>query len=707
MASQTMKVRIVSALAIGMGGFLLFFVVSGLWIGYEVRSQCQAATETYGGDCVAALVQLLDDEDNGFRERNNAIWALGQLGDSRALPSLQRYYTGDIPPRELLDQTISQYELKKAINLTSGGVNLVAWVWRLWLPADEDGQREVRDTTVIVAQKTDPYYALAETIAKEEGLELFEEFTDILELRPKYVLLVASPDNLSAERLLGIGRVYKNQDYYPALGIISGSTLEKAEQLWARRDSAKANVAYIGGDVDILQHVFEPTIVDITGGVNRAIPLKRASLVEALRQADYFYYTRHTGPRDWSWNEEYGRWTEDDQLRAEHIPELKPVVIYSPTCRPFRPWVEDSIALAFVDKGAAAFIGYIDTPHSDVTMRHGLDVPGLSSWSEFPLGIVAQVQNRMATKFVFDSPQMFMLGDPRIHLSKDRPYRLSADAVMADGRRAIAGESDVNGILSVKIDGGAKYGFLSIDGLSSVSEGDLFYNHKLHTLDLGADKYILFPHDGGRFDITLAERAPWGWRWRDALRDAFDYAWVVMWLSTYADSNPQTLLFALALFAAILVHKVVRQKKPLASYSKILLFALAYALVRLVYYLLRMDAYSVSPNLVDYPAWRVALGSAGVFACVAGGMMIMKDSQRGWVKALGFLLAVSREFWMTGFYLVFITAVNAIRPITDNTELWQLSYDTLWLSLIVLVFEALVIYAAYRYVASQKEPRPV
>ena len=706
MASKTMKFRIVSALAIGMGVFLLFFAVSAFWIGYEVRSQCQIATKTYGGDCVAALVKLLDDEGNGFRERNNAIWALGQLGDSRALPALRRYYTGDIPPREPIDEIISQYELKKAINLTGGGVNAVAWLWRSWLPKEEEGQKDVRDTTVVVAQKADPYYALAEKIAQVEGLELFEEFSGVLELRPKHVILVAAPENLTAEWLLGIGRVYKEEGYYPAVGIISGSTPEKAEQLWARRDLAKANVSYIGGDVEILQHIYEPTIFDISGDANRKLPLNRANLVDALRQADYFYYARHTGPRDWSWNEQYGQWTEDDQLRAEHIPELKPIVIYSPTCRPFRPWVEGSIALAFVDKGAAAFLGYLDTPHSEVTMRHGLAVPGVTSWREFSLGIVAQVQNRMATKYVFDSPQIFMLGDPRIHLSEEQPYRVNADVLLEDGRRAISGESDVNGILSVKIDGGAKYSFLSIRGLTSVSEGDLFYNHKLHTLDLGVDKYILFPHDGGRFDITLAERSPWGWRWRDALWDAFDYAWVVMWLSTYADSNPQTLLVALAVFAGILLYKVVRHKKPLASYSKIFLFALAFALLRLAYYLSRMDAYSVSPNLADYPAWRVGLGSAGVFACVAGGLMIMKYSRRIWVKALGLLLAVSREFWMAGFYLVFITALNTIRPITDNTLLWQLSYDTLWLSLIVLVFEALLFYAVYRYVASLEEPKP-
>jgi len=56
---------------------------------------------------------------------------LGQLGDNRTLPVLQSYYTGDIPEREPLDKTISQYELKKAINLTSGGFNMSAIIWRV------------------------------------------------------------------------------------------------------------------------------------------------------------------------------------------------------------------------------------------------------------------------------------------------------------------------------------------------------------------------------------------------------------------------------------------------------------------------------------------------------------------------------------------------------------------------------------------------
>ncbi|MGI5826695.1 MAG: HEAT repeat domain-containing protein [Patescibacteria group bacterium] len=116
--------------AIGVSIFLLFFIISTTWIGYGVKSQCQEAQRDYSRDCVESLISLLEDENRSFRERNSAIWALGQLGDNRALPVLEKYYTGNIPDREPLDGTISQYELKKAINLASGGLNLGAFVWR-------------------------------------------------------------------------------------------------------------------------------------------------------------------------------------------------------------------------------------------------------------------------------------------------------------------------------------------------------------------------------------------------------------------------------------------------------------------------------------------------------------------------------------------------------------------------------------------------
>ena len=135
--SKTIKRNLVYALTIGVSIFFLFFFVGSVWIGHEVKSLCQNAKWQYlpagrqaDGDCVEALIAQLNDEHQGKRARNHAIWALGQLGDDRALSVLQSYCTGNIPDREPLDEGISQYELKKAITLASGGFNITSFVWR-------------------------------------------------------------------------------------------------------------------------------------------------------------------------------------------------------------------------------------------------------------------------------------------------------------------------------------------------------------------------------------------------------------------------------------------------------------------------------------------------------------------------------------------------------------------------------------------------
>lgn len=116
--------------AISMSIGVLFFFIICTWIGYEVKSACRNAGREYGGDCVTAQSKLLSDENRGYWARNQAIWVLGQLGDRRALPVLEGYYTGNIPDREPLDTVISQYELKKAIALAGGAKNIPAIFWR-------------------------------------------------------------------------------------------------------------------------------------------------------------------------------------------------------------------------------------------------------------------------------------------------------------------------------------------------------------------------------------------------------------------------------------------------------------------------------------------------------------------------------------------------------------------------------------------------
>jgi len=55
------------------------------------------------------------DETNSLEERNTAVWALGQIGDKKALEVLKKSYTG-----EPCDHTkyLCQHELEKATGLT-------------------------------------------------------------------------------------------------------------------------------------------------------------------------------------------------------------------------------------------------------------------------------------------------------------------------------------------------------------------------------------------------------------------------------------------------------------------------------------------------------------------------------------------------------------------------------------------------------------
>jgi hypothetical protein len=122
------KIAYIAAIGVSVG--VLFFVIGCTWIGYEAKNLCEEAQLKFPGNCTQALTGMLNDTTQSYRKRNDAIWALGQWGDPAALPALQSYWTGVIPAREPINQMISQYELKKAIALCSGGTNLSAFIWR-------------------------------------------------------------------------------------------------------------------------------------------------------------------------------------------------------------------------------------------------------------------------------------------------------------------------------------------------------------------------------------------------------------------------------------------------------------------------------------------------------------------------------------------------------------------------------------------------
>lgn len=128
MATGRRFVRFVSRAAAIALVLIAAVVVGTAWlIGSGVHAASEAALLDQPGDRVPALMAYIESPKHSLRERNRAVWALGQLGDARALPVLEKHFTD----RECEHaRVLCQHELRKAIRLCRGATNISAFLWR-------------------------------------------------------------------------------------------------------------------------------------------------------------------------------------------------------------------------------------------------------------------------------------------------------------------------------------------------------------------------------------------------------------------------------------------------------------------------------------------------------------------------------------------------------------------------------------------------
>ncbi|MHC4242560.1 MAG: hypothetical protein ACYS3N_13835 [Planctomycetota bacterium] len=104
-----------------------------LWIELGVKKICGMATQKYPGDKVEALMMFVESKETSYRAdiysaNNHAFWALGQLGDKRALPFLRKLVTDEPCDHET---NLCQGEIKEAIQkLERNQFNLPKFLWR-------------------------------------------------------------------------------------------------------------------------------------------------------------------------------------------------------------------------------------------------------------------------------------------------------------------------------------------------------------------------------------------------------------------------------------------------------------------------------------------------------------------------------------------------------------------------------------------------
>lgn len=109
---------------------LLLVASTFLWMYLTVKNTCNMAEKKYPGKCQGALIKVLEDEKASPKEKNDAIWALGQMADPESLSALERIYAGKVPKgREPLNEIVSQYEIEKAIRWCKNG-NSTSWMYR-------------------------------------------------------------------------------------------------------------------------------------------------------------------------------------------------------------------------------------------------------------------------------------------------------------------------------------------------------------------------------------------------------------------------------------------------------------------------------------------------------------------------------------------------------------------------------------------------
>jgi hypothetical protein len=82
------------------------------YIRWTAYGYSRAAVERFGGDRAEALIEQVECVSCGLKQRQDAVWALGQMGDGRALKTLRAHLTGK--PCDHAKE-LCQYELEKAI----------------------------------------------------------------------------------------------------------------------------------------------------------------------------------------------------------------------------------------------------------------------------------------------------------------------------------------------------------------------------------------------------------------------------------------------------------------------------------------------------------------------------------------------------------------------------------------------------------------
>jgi hypothetical protein len=372
---------------------------------------------------------------------------------------------------------------------------------------------------LVICHPEDSLRPVAQEIASQENAALADSWVGA---KGEYLLWVVEPGRLSDQTIIAFARAWKEQFPETAVGLIIGRTPQQAQDLWKSGRQARNH--------------------PIAAVDTRSAPISKADFLKTLTTHRYLTFAGHGG-------QTFLALSEKESLRSRDLPPLNHLVLGTASCNVFRPWAEDSIALAFAEKGAAVFAGFAYSPEAGylVGCYHGW--PFRYTSPDFPIGRVIQLQNQGAMQAFAALPYYLLLGDPRIALSSGPGYARKVDEESELGR-TITMTDMPQGFLPLRIRGGAAFSRIEAAG-TAFAQGYPFYNSRLQAMDIGADKYVLVEHSGGTLSLRLSRQTSAWWLARTVILESLDT--VLLFLVNSRESA--MILIILGLIALAIVFR--------------------------------------------------------------------------------------------------------------------------------------------------------
>ena len=511
-------------------------------------------------------------------------------------------------------------------------------------PSVPSASTQSRCGLAILASPNDPYYPLAEEIAAAENAPVVHGLAEMQPCPPIFLLWVVSPAYLSDARMIEFGLAAKESSAAISSGIITASSLERARALWERRAGVRGQNMFAVNAPNPSAQIPEGRMLRFAQTLVTAHPLTRTGFLNALQSADYLTFTGH-GAND------YLKLGGDDAIAAADIPALNAVVVGTGSCQTLRPWNEDSIALRFVDQGAAAYSGFVFSPNEGYLIGEFDGLPYRYTWPGFPVGHVLRIQNRGTLQGFANFPFLVLLGDPRTALQNDPPYQLVDDR--RDGDRRIQTYRNVpSGVVPLRIAGGAAYEYVEAPGLTAASDSDPFYNGRMQMVDIGEDKFILLANSGGNLTLRMRLRAPAIWLLEDLMLDSLDHTLIFI---PQQGGDIAAIVFAvlpLAGLGGLLFRKKLRREKLFLAVG----IGIAAAVLHAGYALVRLEQVTITSKGIVFSPLGI-LATCILSACGAA-LFLQTHSRIG--KAAALWVAAFCGWAPMAFGFLIITSFNML-----------------------------------------------